>query len=57
MEAPRIVVKCGVTNCHYNKSRLCYADSIEVNPKGDDKAYTSEGTVCTTFINDDEYNR
>lgn len=52
METPMIVVKCGVTNCHYNKSRLCYADSIEVNPKeGGGKAHTSDETVCTTFIN------
>jgi len=52
MEAPKIVVKCGVTNCHYNKSKLCYADTIEVNPKGDGVAHTSDWTLCSTFIND-----
>lgn len=43
-------VKCGVENCVYNKSNMCYADMIEVNAIGDGKAETSDGTACTTFI-------
>ena len=50
-DAPRMEVKCGVENCHYNKSRMCHADSLEVNAMGDGKAETSDGTCCTTFKN------
>ncbi|MGI5985421.1 MAG: DUF1540 domain-containing protein [Clostridiales bacterium] len=49
-EPPKMEVKCGVENCGYNRSRMCYANKIEVNPMGDRKAETSEGTCCTTFI-------
>lgn len=48
--APRIQVKCGVTNCHYWESHFCNASALEVNPQGDGKARTSDGTCCTTFM-------
>lgn len=44
-------VKCSVTNCIYNNSHMCYADSIEVNAMGDGNARSSDGTSCTTFKN------
>jgi hypothetical protein len=47
--APKLEVKCGVDNCHYWKSQACHADNLEVNPLGDGKAHTSDGTCCTTF--------
>jgi len=51
MDAPKMQVKCGVDNCDYNKSRMCYANSVEVNTMGDGKAQTRDGTCCTTFKN------
>jgi hypothetical protein len=51
MEAPTMQVKCSVENCHHNKNRMCHADSLEVNPMGDNKVETSDGTSCTTFKN------
>jgi hypothetical protein len=51
MAVPTMQVKCGVTNCHYNKDKMCHASSIEVNPQGDGRAQTSDGTCCTTFKN------
>jgi len=50
-DAPKMQVKCGVDSCHYNKKNSCHSDSIEVNPMGDGKAETSDGTCCTTFKN------
>lgn len=47
--APKMHVKCGVDNCYYNKSLMCYANYLEVNAMGDGKAETSDGTCCTTF--------
>ncbi len=49
MPAPKMQVKCGVDNCHYWKNHVCHADSLEVNPQGDGRANTSDGTCCTTF--------
>lgn len=49
MDAPRMQVKCGVDNCHYNKSMMCHANDLEVNAMGDGKAETSDGTCCRTF--------
>ncbi|HEX3029288.1 MAG TPA: DUF1540 domain-containing protein [Clostridia bacterium] len=49
MDAPCMKVKCSVENCDYNKSRICYADKLEVNTMGGGKAETSDGTCCTTF--------
>lgn len=51
MEAPKMQVKCGVENCHYNTNRVCHADALEVNSMGDGIAQTSDGTACTTFKN------
>jgi hypothetical protein len=51
MEAPKMQVKCGVENCHYNKSKMCHADDLVVNAMGDGKAETSDGTSCITFKN------
>jgi hypothetical protein len=51
METPKIPVKCKVENCHYNKKQACYANSLEVNTMGDNKAETSDGTCCSTFKN------
>jgi hypothetical protein len=47
--APKMQVKCGVENCHYNNSRMCHAENLEVNAMGDKKAETSDGTACSTF--------
>lgn len=49
MDAPSMKVKCGVTNCIYNKANMCHADNIEVNTMGDGMAKTSDGTCCVTF--------
>lgn len=54
MDAPKIKVKCSVTNCVYNKKELCFADDLEVNSMGDGFAETSDGTCCSTFINEEE---
>lgn len=51
MEAPKMQVKCGVTNCYYNKDHACHANALEVNAMGDGYAQTSDGTCCTTFKN------
>ena len=50
-ENPIMQVKCGVENCHYNNSYMCYANDLEVNAMGDGKAETSDGTCCSTFKN------
>lgn len=42
-------VKCGVNNCHFWQNNYCNANGLEVNPQGDGKANTSDGTCCTTF--------
>lgn len=49
MDAPRMQVKCGVDTCRYYQNHMCYANALEVNPMGDGKAVTSDGTCCTTF--------
>lgn len=48
---PKMQVKCSVDNCVYNKSNMCYANSLDVNAMGDHKAHTSDGTCCSTFKN------
>lgn len=52
MDAPRMKVSCTVDNCKYNKSHMCYADSIKVDAMGDHHADTRDGTCCSTFIED-----
>lgn len=50
MDAPCMRVKCGVTNCTYNESYMCYAGSLEVNAMQSKKhADISDDTCCTTF--------
>jgi hypothetical protein len=49
MTAPEMKVKCGVDTCHYWENNYCTARALEVNPMGDMRADTSEGTCCTTF--------
>jgi hypothetical protein len=49
--APSMQVKCHVDNCYYYKNSMCHATSLEINPTGDRKTQTSEGTCCSTFIN------
>lgn len=50
MDAPCMKVKCGVENCTYNKSYMCYADALEVNAmQGKQHADASDETCCTTF--------
>jgi len=56
MDSKKMPVKCNVTNCQYNESHQCYADSIEVNAMGDGSAKTSDGTACSTFKNSMEEN-
>lgn len=46
---PKLEVKCGVDSCHFWKSNLCHADNLEVNPRGNGNARTSDETLCTTF--------
>ena len=53
MDAPCMKVKCGVTNCVYNQSKMCYADALEVNAmEGKHNASMSDDTCCTTFKNE-----
>lgn len=47
---PTMEVKCSVDTCQYWKSSYCHASQLQVNPMGDGKAHTSDGTCCTTFI-------
>lgn len=47
--ANKIEVKCGVDTCHYWNNNFCHADKLEVNPQGNGKANSSDGTQCTTF--------
>lgn len=49
MQENPITVKCGVDTCSYYKNNYCFANAIEVNPQGDGRAETSDGTQCTTF--------
>jgi hypothetical protein len=49
--APSMQVKCHVDTCYYYKNNMCHATALEVNPMGDRKAQTSDGTCCSTFIN------
>ena len=51
MDDPKMSVRCGVENCHYNKGCMCHADSLDVNAMGDGKAETCDGTCCSTFKN------
>jgi hypothetical protein len=46
--APCMKVKCGVENCTYNESSMCYAEALEVNPMKN-HASISDETCCTTF--------
>ena len=48
-DAPRMQVKCSVENCHYNKSKMCHAEDLEVDAMGSSEAQTSDGTSCCTF--------
>ncbi len=43
-------IKCNVDTCYYYDSNYCNASVIEVNPMGDGRAQTSDGTCCTTFV-------
>lgn len=49
MKAPEMKVKCSVENCHYNESKMCQANGIEVIAMGDGIAKTTDGTGCETF--------
>ena len=49
MDAPKMKVQCSVTNCHYNKEKMCHADHLDVDSMGDNKVETSGGTQCSTF--------
>lgn len=51
MEAPKMQVKCGVENCHYNQQHTCHAECLEVNA-ADNRAESSEATCCSTFKNE-----
>ena len=51
MNSPCMKVKCGVENCEYNKSSMCYAEALEVNAMRGSNAQNSEGTYCITFKN------
>jgi hypothetical protein len=47
--APKMQVKCNVENCYYNQSKMCHANSLEVDATGDKKVKTPDGTCCSTF--------
>lgn len=47
------LVGCVVNNCSYNASGNCLANKISVNGK---KAKTSNGTCCSTFVNEAGHN-
>ena len=50
MDAPKIQVKCNVENCNYNRSRMCFANGLEVDTSmGSSNAQTSDNTFCNTF--------
>lgn len=51
MKAPKMQVKCSVTNCAYNKDSMCHAENLEVNSMGDNNVETCRGTQCSTFQN------
>ena len=42
-------IACHVEECHFNKSKKCHADSIQVRSSGDLSVKTSDGTACETF--------
>jgi len=54
MDAPCMKVNCGVTNCTYNKEKMCYADALEVNSMSMQQAHLSDETCCTTFMEEDK---
>lgn len=47
------LVGCVVNNCSYNANGNCLANKISVNGK---KAKTSNGTCCSTFVNEAGHN-
>ncbi|SHI10759.1 protein of unknown function [Sporobacter termitidis DSM 10068] len=49
METSKRAVKCGVEDCQYNKSNLCQASNLVINPMGDNVVETNAGTQCDTF--------
>lgn len=50
MHAHNHSIKCNVNTCYYWDSNYCSANVIEVNANGDGIAHSSDGTVCTTFV-------
>jgi hypothetical protein len=50
MHAHNHSIKCNVDTCTYYDNHYCSANVIEVNPKGDGVAHSSDGTACTTFV-------
>jgi len=51
MHAHNHSIKCNVDTCTYYDNHYCSASVIEVNPRGDGVAHSSDGTACTTFVN------
>lgn len=51
MDIPKMNVKCSVDNCHYYKGENCHAPQLKVDPLGDGRAETKDGTRCSTFQN------
>ena len=50
MHAHNHSIKCNVNTCAYYDNNYCSANAIEVNPIGDGVAHTTDGTACTTFV-------
>lgn len=50
MHAHNHSIKCNVNTCSYFDNNFCSANAIEVNPKGDGIAHSTDGTACTTFV-------
>lgn len=46
----KMEVRCNVDTCEYWKDNYCSADSLKVDPMGNNKQpNTSDETCCTTF--------
>ncbi|MBC9785168.1 DUF1540 domain-containing protein [Heliobacterium chlorum] len=44
-------IKCRVEECHYNKSEICQASTIEVRSRVKDHMTSiSDDTACETFV-------
>ena len=52
MDVPKLQVNCTVDNCKFNRDHMCFANSIKVDATGSHHANSSDGTHCSTFIDE-----